>query len=52
MGYGRMKAKGDSRMPPHRHREQTYGYQEGMEGGGMDWEIEIGIYTLLYIKYR
>ena len=34
----------------HRHREQTYGYQGGKWGGGMDWEIGIDIYTLLGIK--
>ena len=33
-----------------RCRKQTYGYQEG-KGGGINWEIEIDIYTLLYIKY-
>ena len=32
----------------HRHRKQTYGY-EG-KGGGINWEIGINIYTLLYIK--
>ena len=30
------------------NRKQTYGYQEGK--GGINWEIEIDIYTLLYIK--
>jgi len=28
----------------HRYREQTYDYQWGKEGG-MNWEIEIDIYT-------
>ena len=32
-----------------RHTKQTYGYQRGREGG-TNWEIEIDIYTLLYIK--
>ena len=30
--------------------EQTYDYQEGREGG-INWEIGIDIYTLLYIIY-
>ena len=33
----------------HRCRKQTYGYQGG-RGGGINWEIGIDIYTLLYIK--
>ena len=33
----------------HRHRKQTYSYQEGKEGG-INWETGIDIYTLLYIK--
>ena len=33
----------------HRCRKQTYGYQGG-RGGRIDREIEIDIYTLLYIK--
>ena len=33
----------------HRCREQTYGYQ-GRGVGGMNWEIGIHIYTLLFIK--
>ena len=33
----------------HRQRKQTYGYQ-GIRGGGINWEIGIDIYTLLYIK--
>ena len=33
----------------HRCRKQTYGYQ-GVRGGGINWEIGIDIYTLLYIK--
>ena len=32
-----------------RCRKQTYGYQ-GMGGGGINWEIEVDIYTLLYMK--
>ena len=34
----------------HRCRKQTYGYQGEKEGGGINWEIGIDIYTLLYIK--
>ena len=30
-------------------RKQTYSYQ-GVMGGGINWEIGIDIYTLLYIK--
>ena len=31
--------------------KQTYGYQGGKgAGGGINWEIGIDIYTLLYIK--
>ena len=33
----------------HMCRKQIYGYQQG-KGGGINWEIEIDIYTLLYIK--
>ena len=33
----------------HRYRKQTYGYQ-GKRRGGINWEIGIDIYTLLYIK--
>ena len=33
----------------HRCRKLTYGYQGG-KGGGINWEIGIDIYTLLYIK--
>ena len=33
----------------YRCRKQTYGYQ-GVRGGGINWEIGIDIYTLLYIK--
>ena len=32
----------------HGCRKQTYGYQRGM--GGLNWEIVIDIYTLLYRK--
>ena len=34
----------------HRLRKQSYGYQRGKEGGGINWEFGINIYTLLYIK--
>ena len=34
----------------HRCRKQTYGYQGGKGGGGINWETGIDIYTLLYIK--
>ena len=39
----------------HRCREQTYGYQGGKAAGGGDggvtnWEIGIGMYTLMCIK--
>ena len=38
----------------HGCREQTYGHQAGSEGwgggGGMNWEIGIDIYTLIYIE--
>ena len=37
----------------HRCREQTYGHQAGEaggRGGGMNWEIEIDIYTLICVK--
>ena len=33
----------------HRHRKQTYGYQMG-KGGGINQEVGINIYTLLYTK--
>ena len=33
----------------HRCRKQTYGYWGG-RARGINWEIEIDIYTLLYIK--
>ena len=33
----------------HRCRKEIYGYQ-GVRGGGINWEIGIDIYTLLYIK--
>ena len=40
----------------HRCREQTYGHQGGKSGGGvvvggMNWEIGIGMYTLICIKW-
>ena len=39
----------------HRCREQMYGHQGGKaawggEGGGMNWEIWIDMYTLMCIK--
>ena len=39
----------------HRCREQTYGHQGGKAvgnggGGGMNWEIGIDMYTLMFIK--
>ena len=34
----------------HKHRKQTYGYQRGKVGRGINWEAGISIYTLLYIK--
>ena len=36
----------------HRYRKQTFGYQERKWGweGGINWEIGIDIYILLYIK--
>ena len=34
----------------HRCREQTYGHQGGKVAVGINWEIGIDIYTLLYIK--
>ena len=40
----------------HRCREQTYGHQGGKAAGGggwwcgMNWEILIDVYTLIYIK--
>ena len=34
----------------HRLRKQTYGYQRGKVGGGINWESGIDIYTLLYLK--
>ena len=33
-----------------RQRKQTYGYQGGREGGGINSEFGINIYTLLYVK--
>ena len=40
----------------HRRTEQTYGHQGGKVaggrgGGGMNWEIGIGIYTLICKKW-
>ena len=34
----------------HRCKKQTYGYQAGKVGEGINWEIGIDIHTLLYIK--
>ena len=34
----------------HNFRKQTYVYQEGGIGRGINWEAGIDIYTLLYIK--
>ena len=34
----------------HRHRKQTYCYQRGKGGGGINQEFGINRYTLLYIK--
>ena len=31
-------------------KKQTYSYQEGKVGGGVNYEFEINTYTLLYIK--
>ena len=36
----------------HRYRKQTYGYQRGKVGGGINWEIRIDTYTLLFIKQK
>ena len=33
----------------HRHGKQAYGYQRG-NGGEMNWEFGIDVYTLLYLK--
>ena len=33
----------------YRRREQTYGYQGGRGGGGINWEIGIDIYILLIL---
>ena len=34
----------------YRCRKQIYGYRGVTAGGGINWEIGIDIYTLLYIK--
>ena len=40
-----------NQKPAHRSQNQTYSYQEGEgQGGGINWEIEIGIQTLIYVK--
>ena len=43
-----VKSKPVSRT--HRLRERTYGYQGEKEGGGIDWEFGIDMYTLLHLK--
>ena len=35
----------------YRLRKQTYGYQRGRGGGGINWEFDIDMYTLLYLKW-
>ena len=35
----------------HRPRKQTYDYQRGKGGEGINWETGIYIYMLLDIKY-
>ena len=35
----------------HRHREQTFGCQGEVGGGGMDWEFGISRCKLLYIGW-
>ena len=37
-------------MYVHRCRKQTCGNWGEKAGGGLNWEIEIDIYTLLYIE--
>ena len=32
-------------------RKQTYGFRGEREGGGINWEIAIDIYTLLHKKH-
>ena len=34
----------------HRCGKQTYGYQAGEGRGGIHWEIQMDIYTPLYVK--
>ena len=36
----------------YRLPKQTYGYQRGIIGGRINYEVGINIYTLLYIKYN
>ena len=36
----------------YRYRKQTYGYQRGNTGGGINQELGMNIYTLLYISIR
>ena len=34
----------------HRLQKQTYGYQRGQVGGGIDWGFGVGICTLLLVS--
>ena len=34
----------------HKFQQQTYGYQRGNVGGGINQEFGIKVYTLLHIK--
>ena len=34
----------------HRHRKQTYGYQRGKGGEGVNWQYGVNRYILLYYK--
>lgn len=36
--------------PTHRHKKQTYVYQGERVGGEINQEVEINIYTVLYMK--
>ena len=36
----------------HRFREWIYSYWREGWGGGIDWEIGIGMYALLYLKQK
>ena len=35
----------------HRHGDQTCGCQEGVEGGGMDWEFGVSRCKLLHLEW-